>query len=117
MSEAEVSPQLGTAVDKVVLLYDHSKHLLSLALVGVGGVVSLSQSPLGQGIPGLVIAVLLVALAASGLCSLTCSAHILRARRKDLAVGPTAWLSSQLAMMFLGMGVGGFIVVWMKEIL
>ena len=34
--------------DKVALLYDYSKHILSLALLGIGGIVSLTQSPVGQ---------------------------------------------------------------------
>ena len=103
--------------DKVGLLYDYSKHLLSLALFGIGGIVSLTQSPQGQKIPALIVAMMLVVLALSGLCALSCSAAILRARQRDLPVGRRAWVSSQLAMMFLGTGVGGFLVIWIKAIL
>lgn len=117
MSDDTVSAVPDTANDKEILLYDYSKHLLSLAVLGLGGIVSLSQSPQGQKIPGLHVTMMLAFLAISGVCSLTCSANILRARRQDQPVGRGAWNSSQLAMMFLGMGVGGFITIWILEIL
>jgi hypothetical protein len=115
----------GTAVtvepdpsqDKVLLLYDYSKHLLSLALFGVGGIVSLAQSPQGQKIPGLVVSMMIGFPALSGSCSLTCSATILRARQQNKPVGRSAWISSQLAIMFLGTGVGGFITIWIEALL
>lgn len=113
MSVVQVEPD--PAQDKVVLLYDYSKHLLSLALLGLGGIVSLAQSPQGQKIPGGVVSMVLVVLALSGVCSLTCSASILRARRLDRPVDRSAWAVIQLAMMFLGAGVGGFLVIWIRE--
>ena len=114
MSGGLASAEPDPAQDKVILLYDYSKHLLSLALLGLGGIVSLAQSPQGQKLPPPVVAMILVCLALSGVCALSCSATILRARQRDLTVGKSAWTSSQLAMMFLGIGVGGFIVVWIK---
>ena len=117
MSEDAVSAEPDPSNDKEILLYDYSKHLLSLALLGLGGIVSLSQSPLGQKIPGKQVTLMLAFLAISGFCSLTCSANILRARRRDQPIGRGAWNYSQLAMMFLGMGVGGFVTIWVLEML
>jgi hypothetical protein len=117
MSGDPVSVEPDPSQDKVILLYDFSKHLLSLALLGVGGIVSLAQSPQGQKIPGLVVSIMLALLAASGLCSLSCSASILRAREQERPVGRGAWIGSQLAMLFLGMGVGGFLTIWIKTLL
>ena len=117
MSGPSASAEPDPQQDKVILLYDYSKHLLSLALFGIGGIVSLTQSPQGQKIPALIVAMMLVMLALSGLCALSCTAAILRARQRDLPVGRGAWTSSQLAMMFLGTGVGGFLVIWIKAIL
>lgn len=116
MSDTSAAIELDPAQDKVLLLYDYSKHLLSLALLGLGGIVSLAQSPQGQKLPPPVVSMILVCLALSGFAALTCSAAILRARQRDLPVGKIAWTSSQLAMMFLGIGVGGFIVVWIKTL-
>lgn len=112
MSNQSASAEPDPAQDKIVLLYDYSKHLLSLALFGLGGITSLAQSPQGRTIPGLVVAMILAFLAVSGFCSLSCTASILKARRQDRPVGQGAWLSSQLAMMFLGISVGGFLVIW-----
>lgn len=117
MSDLAVAVEPDPSQDKIFLLYDFSKHLLSLALFGLGGIVSLAQSAQGQRIPGLVVAMMLACLALSGLCSLSCSASILRARQRDQPVGRGAWTNSQLAMMFLGIGVGGFLVIWIKEML
>ena len=117
MSEDAVSAEPDPSNDKEILLYDYSKHLLSLALLALGGIVSLSQSPQGQKIPGVQVTMMLAFLALSGFCSLTCSANILRARRQDQLVGRGTWTCSQLAMMFLGMGVGGFIAIWIMEML
>lgn len=117
MSDPAAAVEPDPAQDKTILLYDYSKHLLSLALLGLGGIVSLTQSPQGQRIPGVVVAAMLAALAASGFCSLTCSANILRARRLDRAVDRSAWTIIQLAMMFLGISVGGFLVIWIRTLL
>ena len=116
MSSDPAVIELDVSHDKVMLLYDYSKHLLSLALFGLGGIVSLAQSPQGQKIPGLIVSLMLAFLAASACCSLTCSADILRARQDDRALGRRAWISSRFAMMFLGTGVGGFLVIWIQTL-
>lgn len=117
MSREAVSVEPDPSQDKVFLLYDYSKHLLSLALLGLGGIVSLAQSPQGQKIPGMVVSMVLASLAVSGFFSLSCSASILRARYLDRPVGQGAWTSSRLAIMFLGVGVGGFLTIWIKEMI
>lgn len=117
MSDDKALVERDPTQDDVGLLYDYSKHLLSLALLGVGGVSSLTQSPLGQKIPGIVVAAMIGALTLSGLCALSCTAAILRARERGQPVGQGAWIGSRLAMMFLGMGVGGFLVIWTKALL
>ena len=116
-ASAEPDPGQNLGQDKVVLLYDYSKHLLSLALFGLGGITSLAQSPQGQKIPGLVVAMILAFLAASGFCSLSCTASILKARQRDRPVGRGAWIGSRLAMMFLGISVGGFLTIWIPTLL
>ena len=117
MSNEAAAVEPDPSQDKVVLLYDYSKHLLSLALIGLGGITSLAQSPQGQKIPGLVMSMILAFLAISGFCSLSCTASILKARQHDRPVGREAWLSSRLAMMFLGISVGGFLTIWIPVLL
>lgn len=103
--------------DKDALLYDYAKHLLSLALLGIGGIASLAQSPLGREVAGPKVAILLVAFAVAGFFALSCSASILRAHRLDLPVPQSAWLFQQGAMAGLGVGVGAFLVVWVDALL
>lgn len=117
MSGETVAVEPDLSQDKIVLLYDYSKHLLSLALFGLGGIVSLAQSPQGQKIPPAIVSLMLASLAISGLCSLSCSASILRAREREQPIPRGAWLASRAAMMFLGTGVGGFLTIWIKVIL
>lgn len=119
MSDDSVSALSGpdTANDKEILLYDYSKHLLSLTLLGIGGIISIAQSPQGQKIPGMIVALLIGLLAISGLFSLSCSAAILRARQHDQAVSRAAWLYSRAGMMFLGLGVGGFLTMWIEVLI
>ncbi len=119
MSDDSVAAFTGPdpANDKEILLYDYSKHLLSLALLGIGGIISIAQSPQGQKIPGMFVALLIGFLAVSGLLSLSSTAAILRARQNDLPVPPSAWLCSRGAMMFLGIGVGAFLTLWIKVLL
>ena len=103
--------------DRELLLYDHAKHLLSLAVLGIGGVMSLSQSSTGGKLGGPAIAVLMGLFAASGVCSLSVSAAILRARRDGQTVKASAWSFNQGAMGLLGAGVGAFVTLWMGIIL
>lgn len=105
------------ARDKDALLYDYSKHILSLALLGIGGIVSLTQSPVGQRIGSVEVVMLIAMFAASGGCALTCTEAILRARWEDQTTPRKAWLSSRGAMLFLGMGVGAFMLVWILALL
>ena len=102
--------------DKDGLLYDHAKHLLSLSLLGIGGIASLAQSPLGREVQGPKVAMLLVAFAAAGFFALSCSAAILRAHRHDVPVPENAWWCQQGAMAALGVGVGAFLAVWIDAL-
>lgn len=102
----------GGARDKDALLYDYSKHLLSLALLAIGGIVSLAQSPLGRSMPGPQVVIMLAMFAISGACALSCSSTILRAVQDGVPVARKAWRFQQGAMLFLGAGVGSFLAAW-----
>lgn len=103
--------------DKEALLYDFAKHLLSLALLGIGGIASLAQSPLGRKVPGPSIALLLAAFAIAGFLALSCSAAILRAHRRDQPVPQSAWGFQQGSMAALGFGVGAFLILWIGALI
>jgi hypothetical protein len=98
--------------DRGILLYDYSKHLLSIALLAIGGVITITQSSDGKAIEPLVVGILLAAFGLSGVFALSASSAILQARQRRQALDDKAWLYIRAAMGFLGMGVGGFLVVW-----
>lgn len=98
--------------DRAILLYDYSKHLLSIALLAIGGVITVAQSSDGKAIEPLVVGMLLAAFGVSGACALSASSAILQARQRGQALGNKAWIYIRAAMGSLGVGVGGFLVVW-----
>ena len=112
MSEAADDRAAAVARDRDYLLYDHSKHVLSLALLGIGGIITIAQSPLGKAIPGRLIGILVLMLAASAVFALSCTAAILRSRERTQPLGKSAWLLNQGAMLLLGMGFGAFLATW-----
>ncbi|GAA4000605.1 hypothetical protein [Sphingomonas humi] len=98
--------------DRGILLYDYSKHLLSIALLAIGGVITVTQSAGGKAIQPLLVGILLAAFGISGALALSASSAILQARQNRQALGSKAWIYIRAATGFLGMGVGGFLVVW-----
>ena len=113
MSDAQANHER----DREFLLYDYSKHLLSLALLAIGGVITIAQSPLGKAVPGIAVAGLLLAFAASGVLALSASSAILQARQERKNLGNSAWYYIRGSMGLLGIGVGAFLMSWLQLIL
>ena len=103
--------------DREFLFYDYSKHLLSLALLAIGGVITIAQSPQGKSVPAFAVAGLLLAFATSGVLALSASSDILQARQGRRVLGDRAWLYIRGSMGFLGVGVGAFLMSWLQLIL
>lgn len=102
--------------DYDMLLYDYSKHLLSLALISIGGVLSLAQSSVGVDIPAKSIAIIVLILAASGVAALSCTAAVLRSRERGTPLTKGASYLHQASMGLLGMGFGAFLANWLGVI-
>lgn len=113
------TPVVGTVDDnsRIALLYDHSKHLLSLSLLGIGGIMTLTQSSVGEQIESIITAMLIMLFAGSGLCSLSVAAAILRAAKSNELPGKSAWMLNQGAMGLLGAGVAVFLISWIRVII
>jgi hypothetical protein len=113
--------QLATKAERPgdydLLLYDYSKHLLSLALISIGGVITLAQSSVGKTIPPKDIGVVVVILALSGVAALSCSAAVLDARQKSAPLGKSASYMHQAAMTLLGVGFGWFLMSWLNNLM
>ena len=104
------------AGDYDLLLYDYSKHLLSLALISIGGVLTLAQSSVGREIPDRDIGVIVLILAASGVAALSCTAAVLRGREQGRSLTKQASYCHQAAMGLLGAGFGYFLMGWLNVI-
>jgi len=107
----------GLVYPRIALLYDHSKHLLSLSLLGIGGIMTLTQSSVGERIESIITAMLIMLFAGSGLCSLSVAAAILRAAKSNELPGRSAWMLNQGAMGLLGAGVAVFLISWIRVII
>ena len=102
------------APDADALLYDWFKHLTSLSLLTLGGVLSLSQIAKGDpfykwGLLGSVLAVGLAAvLAFSG------ASRIVRSRAANLPLPREVLAYEKGAEAALGLGVGAFLYIFVK---
>lgn len=117
--EDSVGPatQLAPETDPEILLYDYSKYLLTLSMLILGGVLTISQStdPAGRPPPTVLLAIL-VPIAGSGFCSLSCLSAIVRSRVAGKPQSSAAMLN-QAAMGLLGAGVAAFLVSWIVQLL
>lgn len=102
--------------DPELLLYDYSKFLLTLALLLLGGVLTLSQGPQGKELQADQVMIVVIALALSCLCSLSVANDVVRARQSGKAVTRWAPRSGQAAMFFLGGGVATFLLMWLDQL-
>ena len=98
--------------DPDLLLYDYSKYLLTLALLVLGGVLSLTQGAGGAKLDERLIIIVVVFLAVSGGASLSCANEIVRVRTGRRKRTRLLEVYNQAAMGFLGGGVGAFLFVW-----
>jgi hypothetical protein len=115
--QSQIATKAERSGDYDLLLYDYSKHLLSLALISIGGVITLAQSSVGKTIPPKDIGVVVVILALSGVAALSCSAAVLHARQESTKLGKNASYMHQAAMGLLGVGFGWFLMSWLNNLL
>lgn len=92
------------------LLYDYFKHLTSLCIVSLGGVLALV--PNAKAFPHGLIAAVLVVLSGAALMSFTGAAEIVRARFKDLPLGKSVNFYRVTAPVLLSVGVGMFVYLF-----
>ena len=107
--------QAAQARDAELLLYDFHKHMTTLSLATLGGVLSIPQlSGGGHFNKDFLVPIGLVALA--GVASLSALDSILKARLSGKPPPGYMRLSRQLASLPFGMGVGTFIAVFLQVI-
>ncbi len=113
--DAFVKPQGAPETAPDLLIYDLSKYLLSLCLLILGAVLTVQQSQAAD-IPTEALILVIASLAISGLLSLSCINQVVTARLNAKPARHIGLLN-RLALGFLGMGVGGFLMIWTSELL
>jgi len=106
IDEEVVAVETGDAT----LLYDYFKHLTSLCIVSLGGVLALL--PNAKGFPHGLLAAVLVVLSGAALLSFSGAAEIVRTRFKGLPLGKSVDFYRITAPMLLAVGVGMFVYLF-----
>ena len=98
------------------LLYDFAKMLTSLSLLVLGGVLTLAGSQQAADIPIFSLVLTSGSVAMAGMLGLSTAFGIVEARAKNRE--PSGYLPMLIkgANFLLGVGVGGFMVIWLGSL-
>ena len=94
------------------LLYDYAKHLTTLALLAIGGVLTVTQTANRADVKPPVIAIVLGAIAIAGILAFSTANGLVAARSTGKEPPPGLPRLLRIATGFLGMGTGGFLMMW-----
>jgi hypothetical protein len=97
--------------DSELLLYDFFKHLTSLSLLTLGGVLAISQSGDKADVKPLMLMGVLVMISAGGICSFIGASEIVRKRYTGSTLHKIE-LYRKVAPALLAVGVGMFLGVY-----
>jgi len=102
--------------DREMLLYDHFKHLTTLALVSLGGVLTLVQTADPADVkPPMVIAVL-IALSAGGIAAFSGASELVRARYTGTGYYKSVEFCRRAAPILLAVGVGMVLAMFVDSL-
>ena len=101
--------------DGELLLYDFFKHLTSLVLLTLGGVLVIAQAADPADVPRVVLIIVLILISAGGVCSFSGASEIVKARYTG---SPSRSLQfyRQAAPILLALGVGMFLSVFVDTL-
>jgi hypothetical protein len=98
------------------LLYDFAKTLTSLSLIVLGGVLSLAGTQQAADIPLFSLVLTSGSIAISGMLALSTVFAIVEARAKNREPTTRLLLMIKAANFLLGVGVGGFMIIWLESL-
>jgi hypothetical protein len=101
------------AVDGDALLYDYMKHLTSLCLLALGGVLALAEKVQGKSARSVVVAAGVIALAA--FCSFITSGMIVEMRRSGRPPKGNINIYRHASPVLLSVGLGMFLYLFAKS--
>lgn len=113
MTEDDEGPLRNAEGD--ALLYDWFKHLTTLALLTLGGVLSLSQVADAEDIKKPVLVGVLIAIAAAGVLSFSGAEQVVRARVANAKIPKQALVLQKAAPAILSLGVGAFLYLFVRS--
>ena len=114
MTEIAEDETTEAGADGATLLYDYFKHLTSLCILSLGGVLALIPNARGLK-PGLIIAVLVV-LGLAALLSFAGTSEIVRARFLNSPLQKTVNMCRVAAPALLSIGVGMFVYLFARTL-
>jgi hypothetical protein len=112
MSEDESALSPRHRDDGDLLQYDFFKHLTSLALLTLGGVLVLAKEADKADVHPVMIITVLVLISASGVCSFSGASEIVRSRYNKVAALPTLKFYRAASPSLLALGVGMFLTLY-----
>ncbi len=101
------------SADGDALLYDYLKHVTSLCLFALGGVLALAEKVQGKSARAVVVAASVIALAA--FCSFIASGLVVEARRAGSPLKGNINLYRHASPLLLSVGVGMFLYLFAKS--
>ena len=116
--ESSADPKAAAGEERFdeALLYDFAKFLTTLALLILGGVLTVTQTADKSIAKPPVVAMVMAFIAIAGICALSAAGKIAKVSLKSGAdrMTPRHYLMGAVA--FLGMGAGGFLTLWWKTL-
>ena len=102
--------------DGELLLYDFFKHLTSLSILTLGGVVIVAEAADPQDVKRWIIVAVLILVSAGGIIAFHGSSEIARARSTRTPVAASIQWSRKLAPALLAIGVGMFLSMFVDSL-
>ena len=111
----ESEPPVDRAHAGEALLYDFFKHMTSLSLVTLGGVLTISQIP-DMDIRPFSLGLVVVTLSAAGVAGFAGMDEIVKARLDGKQAGRRLSLYRKFCPAAFGIGVGGFLSLFFRAL-
>ena len=103
--------------DPDAMLYDWFKHLTSLSLLTLGGVLSLSQVAEASAIKPASLIVVLILVSLAGVMAFSAADQLVHSRLKGLPLPRQVEWMQRASPALLGMGLGAFLYVFLKALM
>ena len=115
-SKVDLSEHAGLERYGETLLYDFAKFLTTLSLLVLGGMLTLSSAARAGDLKLFNIVFVSVAVALAGACAFSTANSLVDARSKGREPSPHLPTVMKVATGLIGVGVGGFLMMWLDTL-